>query len=109
MRKVTKEVCLAFLNGKTKTIGNTSTNGHSLYLHGNRIAWFVDETRKMIYLSDCGWDTVTTRDRLNGLLSLCNSSVCVFKQKGRQRIKLAYGITEWDGSPLAVLNLYGKD
>lgn len=47
-----------------RTINNTSTDGVTLYLHGNAIA----EWRKgKLYVSTAGWNTVTTRQRLNML------------------------------------------
>ena len=73
MRKVTKETVKAFLNRKSRKIGNTETDGSTLRLHGNRIAWHTPDGR--IETTLAGWGTVTTRDRLNGLcvmLGLCN-------------------------------------
>ncbi len=43
MRKVTKGVVSAFLEGRSKRIDNTETDGVSLRLHGNTIAeWRPD-------------------------------------------------------------------
>jgi hypothetical protein len=66
MRKVTREIVQAWANYQSKTIGNTSTDGQSIYLHGNRIAW--RETASRFGTTLAGWNTVTTRERLNGLL-----------------------------------------
>ena len=42
-------------------------DGHAeLELHGNVIAKLTDDD---LILSDCGWNTVTTRDRLNAILA----------------------------------------
>ena len=68
MRKVTKQVCRAFVNGESKTIGNTSTDGQHLWLHGNLIAAKTED--KCIQVTMAGWPTVTTRERLNGLIDL---------------------------------------
>lgn len=68
MRKVTRDVCNAFINGNARCIGNSSTDGDNLFLHGNRIAWKGDNG--CIEGTLAGWPTVTTRERLNGLCEL---------------------------------------
>ena len=65
MRKITKEIVAAFMNRETKTIGNSYTNGTTLYLHGNPIA--RHSCIGVIEVSTAGWNTPTTRERLNGL------------------------------------------
>ena len=35
-----------------------------MYLHGNRIAWIYNGD---LYICMCGWNTLTTRERLNAL------------------------------------------
>ena len=35
-----------------------------MYLFGNRIAWIYEGK---LYFTMCGWNTSTTRERLNGL------------------------------------------
>lgn len=68
MRKVTEKVVEAFLSGKGRTVGNTSTDGRILLLHGNRIAERMPDGSIVATLA--GWPTVTTRERLNGLCVL---------------------------------------
>lgn len=68
MRKVTKTVVAAFLAGKPAKVGDTSTDGKTLTLHGNAIAWKEDEG--FITMTMAGWPTVTTRERLNGVCQL---------------------------------------
>jgi hypothetical protein len=64
MRKVTDKITTAFLAGKAKSLGNTSTDGKSLFLHGNMIARHAGEKLEVTL---AGWPTVTTRERLNAL------------------------------------------
>lgn len=64
MRKVTEQVTAAFIRGERKQVGNTSTDGARLLLHGNEIAKRAAEG---LYVTTAGWNTVTTRERLNGL------------------------------------------
>jgi hypothetical protein len=67
MRKVTEQTVKAFLNYERKTVDNTESTGNELKLHGNVIA---KRENGHIYISDCGWQTATTKERLNGLLWL---------------------------------------
>ena len=64
MRKITREACEAFEAGRKFTGGNTFTNGTELYLFGNMIARKVDGK---VQITDCGWVSATTQERLNGL------------------------------------------
>jgi hypothetical protein len=66
MRKISKQIAHAFNQGKTKSIGNTMTNGKEVYLHGNKIAW--RSSGNGLELTLAGWPTVTTRERLNAIL-----------------------------------------
>lgn len=64
MRKITREIVAAFMNRETKKIGNSYTDGKALYLHENPIAVHLSEG---INITTAGWNTPTTRERLNGL------------------------------------------
>lgn len=66
MRKISKAIAQAFNEGKTKSIGNTMTNGSEVFLHGNKIAW--RSSGNGLELTLAGWPTVTTRERLNAIL-----------------------------------------
>ena len=68
MRKISKQIAQAFNQGKTKSIGNTSTNGQEVFLHGNKIAW--RSPGNTLELTLAGWPTVTTRERLNAILTI---------------------------------------
>jgi hypothetical protein len=70
MRKITRETAEAFLEGRIKSMGNTSTDGMSYFLHGNRIAYKPSNllSGEGMRFSMRGWATVTTRERLNGIL-----------------------------------------
>lgn len=86
MRKITKEIVAAFMNHETKRIGNSRTDGSSLYLHGNEIAVHV---KGGIEITTAGWNTPTTRERLNGL-----PGVRVNVKRGQ----LYLNDTPWNGS-----------
>ena len=65
MRKITREIVAAFMNRETRRIGNSYTDGTTLYLHGNAIARW-DEFGKL-WITNAGWKSNTTKERLNGL------------------------------------------
>lgn len=64
MRKCTKQIVYAFINGKPARTKNMTCDGESIRLHGNLIAW---RHNGAVYCTFAGWPTPTTRERLNGL------------------------------------------
>jgi hypothetical protein len=64
MRLVTQKIVSAFLRNECKRIGSTATDGHTIWLHGHAIARFENDG---LWISDAGWPTNTTKERLNGL------------------------------------------
>lgn len=96
MRKVTKEVVSAFIEGRSKRVDNTETDGVSLRLHGNTIAeWRPDG----LWVTDAGWPTRTTHERLNGLFSMTGRCL-VWRRRKVQHLHISelsrYG--PWSGS-----------
>ena len=87
MRKITKEIVAAFMNREEKRIGNSHTRGEFLYLHGNAIACLNQDGT--IEVTTAGWNTPTTRERLNGI-----PGVRVYVRKGQ----LYLNDRPWDGS-----------
>lgn len=65
MRKESATIALAFYERKSAKAKRTETDGKTVYLHGNRIAWRNDDGS--ISLTLAGWPTVTTRERLNAI------------------------------------------
>tara|TARA_R110002020_G_C15709380_1_gene721758 strand:+ start:70 stop:381 length:312 start_codon:yes stop_codon:yes gene_type:complete len=72
MRKIELTVIGAFVRGESACVSNTSTDGLSLWLHGNLIAIRYDACGD-IYFGNAGWDSRTTQSRLNALLELTDS------------------------------------
>ena len=58
---------------------NNNTNCSSVYLHGHQIATF-DHNLKAVKLSSCGWQTVTTKSRLNAILDEIDYGCKVFQK-----------------------------
>lgn len=64
MRKITREIVVAFERGQSLTVGNSRTDGTSLWLFNNKIAEWRDDG---LWISNGGWNSRTTKERLNGL------------------------------------------
>ena len=64
MRKITRRIIEAF-NAETRLIvDNTVTDGQSIWLFNNKIVKRIDGE---VWISNAGWKTRTTMERLNGL------------------------------------------
>ena len=68
MKKITKDSVQAFESNRPFKRGNmevrVSQSSTKLLLHGNCIA---EKIGQKLFISSCGWETVTTKERLNGL------------------------------------------
>ncbi len=85
MRKIEKQMNFAisnkadWSNSNTRVEFNSNTNCSSIYLHGHQIATF-DHNLKAVKLSSCGWQTVTTKSRLNAILDEVKWGCRVFQK-----------------------------
>lgn len=68
MRIESTTIARAFIDGRAVKGRRTYTDGHALWLHHNRIAWWLNEERTMLAVCCQGRPTVTTKDRLNTIL-----------------------------------------
>ena len=99
MRKETKKIMSAFLKGEKASAQRTNTDGYSVWLHGNLIA---ERGKSKLWFTLADWPTVTTRDRINGLLELSGSDYRVFQKNGTQFLTNGtdvreIGDSEWIG------------
>lgn len=71
MRKITQNAVHAFMNGLKFNEGNMSIevkpNVTVMKLHGNAIAYLYNDPERTLSITSAGWETVTTKDRLNAL------------------------------------------
>lgn len=78
MRAIEQKMCEAVCFGENMCMNNTRVENRdgeiTVYLHGNAIYRVVDGVR---YFSLAGWNTPTTRSRLNALR--CNVSQSNFQ------------------------------
>ena len=103
MRKLEKQMNLALSNkgnwagSNTTVIYNDSTNCSSVLLHGHNIAT-LDHTTNALKLSSCGYETVTTKSRLNAILEELRYGCKVFQKNFDWYFK-GYNQTVdfWDG------------
>ena len=65
MRKVTEQIKNAFEQGTSLKVGNTETDGKTVWLHGNAIV--KRDPDGLVRWSLAGWNTPTTRERVNGI------------------------------------------
>ena len=86
MRKIEQQMNRAIANRTDWSLSNTrvefndSTNCSSVFLHGHNIAT-VDHATNAVKLSSCGWQTVTTKSRLNAILSEVKYGCSVFQKQ----------------------------
>ena len=67
-------------SSNTQVSYNENTNCSSVYLHGHQIAT-VDHNTQAVKLSSCGWQTVTTKSRLNAILFELKTGCKVFQKQ----------------------------
>ena len=85
MRKIEQQMNSALLRKANWASSNTTvrynelTNCSAILLHGHQIAT-LDHHTNALKLSSCGWQTVTTKSRLNALLSEFKYGCKVFQK-----------------------------
>lgn len=97
MRKITEEAVTHFYNGTTFKKSNTEVEVFPevtiLKLYGNEIAWLYNDPLKTLTITDAGWATNTTKERLNGL-----KGVSINQVKGSWYLNDEL----WDGSKIEI-------
>lgn len=99
MRQITQKIVHAFEGRYELRIDNSRTDGTSLWLFGNKIA---EWRNNRLWVSNGGWDSKTTKERLNGL-----TGVHIVQRRGKWYLN----DNEWDGSWVDVgsWNQYGNE
>ena len=67
-------------SSNTEVEFNDSTNCSNIFLHGHNIAT-VDHSTNSVKVSSFGWQTVTTKSRLNAILSEVKYGCSVFQKQ----------------------------
>lgn len=96
-RVITEKAIEKFLNAETFKSSNTQVevlpNVTILKLFGNAIAYQYNDPERTLSITNCGWKSDTTRERLNGIPKVRISQV-----KGTWFLNG----TEWDGKLIDV-------
>ena len=85
MRKLERQMNFAISNksdwkgSNTQVNYNSNTNCSQVYLHGHQIAT-VDHNTNSVKLDSCGYETVTTKSRLNAILEEVKYGCKVFQK-----------------------------
>ena len=86
MRKIETQMNRAIINkndwsnSNTVVEYNSNTDCSTVYLHNNRIAT-VDHNTNALKLSSCGWQSVTTKSRLNAILQGLIAGASVYQKQ----------------------------
>lgn len=85
MRKITKLSANALKNGINFKRANMKVNANDginhIYLHDNLIGVYRNRLNELI-LHDAGWRTMTTKERLNGILNVFGLPYHIYQNKG---------------------------
>ncbi len=92
MRSITQESVQAFMNATPFKKSNMKVevldNVTILRLHGNAIAYLYNDPKRTLAMTNCGWFSNTTKERLNAIPGVC------IKQKN---FSWYLNGSEWDG------------
>ena len=86
MRKLERQMNMAITHktdwsgSNTQVNYNSNTNCSSVYLHGHQIAT-LDHSTNALKIDSCGYQTVTTKSRLNAILEEVKYGCRVFQKQ----------------------------
>lgn len=97
MRKITQETVKAFNNSTPFKKANMEVevlpNVTIMKLHGNAIAYRYNDPEKTLSITNCGWQSRTTKERLNAI-----EGVNIYQKSGQWFLNGK----EWDGELIDV-------
>jgi hypothetical protein len=100
MKVITEKSVQAFMNAKPFKRDNTEVvvlpNVTILKLFGNEIAYRYNDPERTLSVTNCGWFSKTTKERLNGI-----PQVSIHQSKGLWYLNGNY----WDGKLTDVVEL----
>ena len=103
MRQIEKQMNFALSNkgnwskDNTRVEFNESTNCSTVFLHGHSIATY-DHALKAVKISSCGYETVTTKSRLNAILQEVKPGCGVFQKNFDWFVSFRDDVKDfWDG------------
>ncbi len=103
MRKLERQMNFAISNkgnwsgSNTQVTYNENTNCSSVHLHGHLIATY-DHNLKALKIDSCGWQSVTTKSRLNAILEEVKYGCRVFQKNFEWFVSYNNQVASfWDG------------
>jgi len=106
MRKIESELLKAFRLGREFKSGNTTLentdHGQVIRLHGNKIAQTDGST---LYITSAGWETATTKSRLNAILSYLVPGARIYSKDFTWYLDINYCVVKFqdaEGQPIHV-------
>lgn len=87
MKNIDKNSAVALYESKGFRGGNTVVTKEGVWLHGNQIVRIMPEGNlkdsTLVQFTLCGWDTPTTRARINAVLEIFEGKMSLKKIKGQ--------------------------
>lgn len=97
MRQITDRIVGAFEARTPDRLNNTETDGTSLFLHGNKIAEWNRNGEAGLHITNAGWSSNTTKERLNGLRGVSISQKAFrWYLNGKEWNGDWVNVSEWD-------------
>jgi hypothetical protein len=97
MKQITKKAVEKFMNAQSWKQDNTQVkvlpNVTILSLFNNEIAYLYNDPKRTLSITNCGWFSKTTKERLNGI-----PNVSISQKKGEWYLNGAV----WDGKLIDV-------
>jgi len=110
MKKIDIESAKAFMEARKFKSSNTEVvvlpNVTVFKLFGNEIAYRYNCPDKVLSITNCGYQTMTTKARLNAILSHYDSYI--YQRKGKWILGFGDSEFEWDGELIDVNMLQNK-
>ena len=100
MRKIEREMVNALRERKDWAKDNTSVRWGTdyrgeaeahVYLHGNLIARYWPDVSELV-VDHCGWETVTTKSRLNAILSAFSNGASIYQKNFDWYISMGHAV-----------------
>lgn len=114
MRKITELSAKAFVNAQPFKLNNTEVivlpNVTVFKLHGNEIAYLYNDPSNTLSITNCGWESDTTKERLNGILTTLNINIRIQQRNFKW---IVYGFDNnhtrtfekaWSGNKIDIIN-----
>jgi hypothetical protein len=98
VKAVTNKGKMSTTNTKVETLNEVT----KVTLHGNMIAE-IDWSEKLMFLSNCGWQTPTTKSRLNAILDALKPGFYIYQKKGTWYISTPESTGQFDKSQVISL------